>query len=60
MIKDVIIHGKDLRNLPIEERKAKLEGALENSRQASFGIRSRSQKTLKSLWTGLRNWALKA
>jgi bifunctional non-homologous end joining protein LigD len=49
------LDGKDLSNLPIEERKTKLEKLLK-SRRALSGIRCRSPKTLKSFWTGLGDW----
>jgi bifunctional non-homologous end joining protein LigD len=43
------LNGKDLRDLPIEERKARLADFLQKLRP-HFDIRSASRKTLKSFW----------
>jgi bifunctional non-homologous end joining protein LigD len=52
------LNGKDLQNLPIEERKTRLEALLKSLRGRS-GIRSPSQKTFQSFWNGLANLGLK-
>jgi bifunctional non-homologous end joining protein LigD len=43
------LNSKDLRDLPIEERKANWQNFLQNL-QPHFDIRSASRKTLKSFW----------
>jgi ATP-dependent DNA ligase len=53
------LNGKDLRKLPVEDRKAQLEALLKKS-PGVLDIRPPSQKTSKSFWAERGNWSWRA